>query len=156
MTFVFRPISIETAREFVRRHHRHSTPPPKHKFSTGLYVDGELVGVGIAARPKARALDNGLTLEVIRTCTDGTRHANSAIYGRLMRAARALGYTRMVTYTQHDESGASLRAVGWIPVARLRAREGWDTDSRRREDIGSAGVERTRWEFTWNETDPWS
>ncbi len=65
-----------------------------------------------AGRPVARAFDDGLTLEVNRTCTDGTRNANSMLYGAVWRAARAMGYARCITYTQHDESGASLKAAG--------------------------------------------
>lgn len=38
--------------------------------------DGEkIVGVAIVGRPVSRYLDNGLTLEVNRLCTDGTRNA---------------------------------------------------------------------------------
>ena len=141
-----KPISLKFAQEFVRQHHRHNKPPVGHKFSVGLFVDNVCVGVAVAGRPVARALDDGLTLEVTRTCTDGTRNANSMLYGAIVRAATALGYRKCVTYTQHDESGASLRGAGWTPVATLVARKGWDTPSRKRKDIGSAGVNRIRWE----------
>ena len=144
-----RPVSLKTAQEFVRQHHRHNKPPIRHKFSVGLYVNDVLVGVAIAGRPVARALDDGLTLEVTRTCTDGTRNANSMLYGAIARAAQALGYRKLVTYTQADESGASLRGAGWRPVAALAPRAGWDTPSRRRADIGSGGVPRTRWEKSY-------
>lgn len=112
-----------------------------------------LVGVAIAGRPVARALDDGLTLEVARTCTDGTRNANSMLYGAIWQAARAMGYTRCVTYTQHDESGASLRAAGWVRSAQLAARKGWaestaDPELRAMRDaVGNGGVERVRWEI---------
>ena len=105
-----------------------------------------MVGVAVAGRPVARILDDGLTLEVTRTCTDGTRNANSMLYGAIVRAATAMGYARCITYTQHGESGASLRGAGWMPVQRLVPRGGWDTPSRPRNDIGSSGVERIRWE----------
>jgi hypothetical protein len=35
------------------------------------------------------------------------------LYGALTRAAWALGYDRLITYTLPDEGGASLRASGW-------------------------------------------
>jgi hypothetical protein len=38
----------------------------------------DIVGVGILGRPVSRILDDGLTLEVSRTATDGTPHACSA------------------------------------------------------------------------------
>lgn len=143
---IIRPISLKLAQEYVRQNHRHNRPPTGHKFSVGLYDGEQLVGVATAGRPVARALDDGLTLEVTRTCTDGTRNANSMLYGAIVRAARALGYTRCVTYTQGAESGASLRGAGWTVAAQLPARAGWDAPSRRRADIGSGGVDRVRWE----------
>jgi hypothetical protein len=44
---------------------------------------------------------------------DGVRNACSALYAAAWRAARALGYRRLVTYTLAEEGGASLRAAGW-------------------------------------------
>lgn len=143
---VIRPVTLKVAQEYVRENHRHNKPPVGHKFSIGLYDGDKLVGTATAGRPVSRALDNGLTLEVTRTCTDGTRNANSMLYGAIVRAATALGYRKCVTYTQHDESGASLRGAGWTPVKQLEARNGWDAPSRRRGDIGSGGVARIRWE----------
>ena len=146
MCMDIKPISLKTAQAFVREHHRHNKPPAGHKFSVGLFVDGRLIGVAVAGRPVARMLDDGETLEVTRTCTDGTRNANSKLYGAITRAAAALGYAKCVTYTQCSETGASLRGAGWTPVAELPARKGWDTPSRPRGDIGSGGVSRVRWE----------
>lgn len=141
-----KPVSLKIAQKFVLENHRHNKPPVGHKFSVGLFDNDRLVGVAIAGRPVARALDDGLTLEVTRTCTDGTRNANSMLYGAIVRAAAALGYTKCVTYTQHNESGASLRGAGWVVAAQLPARAGWDAPSRRRQDIGSSEVARMRWE----------
>lgn len=141
-----KPVSLKTAQAFVREHHRHNKPPVGHKFSVGLFNGERLVGVAVAGRPVARMLDDGMTLEVTRTCTDGTRNANSMLYGAIVRAAIALGYAKCVTYTQHDESGASLRGAGWAPKQILSPRAGWDTPSRARNDINSANVARIRWE----------
>ena len=69
-----KPVSLKTAQAFVRDHHRHNKPPVGHKFSVGLFDDERLVGVAVAGRPVARMLDDGMTLEVTRTCTDGTRN----------------------------------------------------------------------------------
>lgn len=141
-----RPISLKTAQAFVQQHHRHNKPPVGHKFSVGLYNKDTLVGVAVAGRPVARMLDDGLTLEVTRTCTDGTRNANSMLYGAITRAATALGYAKCITYTQGNESGASLRGAGWVQTQNLPPRNGWDTPSRPRADIGSGNVSRIRWE----------
>jgi len=140
------PITLKVAQQFVTDHHRHNRAPVGHKFSIGLETDwGLLVGVACAGRPVARHFDDGLTLEVNRTCTLGDRNANSMLYGAVWRAAKAMGYLRCITYTQHDESGASLRAVGWIRVKELKPNDGWSVPSRPREDIGSGGVARTLW-----------
>jgi hypothetical protein len=141
-----KPISLKTAQEYVREHHRHNKPPVGHKFSIGLFDGERMVGIATAGRPVARALDDGLTLEVTRTCTDGTRNANSMLYGAIVRAATALGYLKCVTYTQAAESGASLRGAGWTAVAEIAPRKGWDTPSRPRADIASGGIPRIRWE----------
>lgn len=142
------PITLKAAQEFVKEHHRHNKPPVGHKFSVGLETDwGLLIGVACAGRPVARMFDNGLTLEVNRTCTLGDKNANSMLYGSVWRAAKAMGYRRCITYTQHDESGASLRAVGWIRVKELPPNKGWNMPGRFRSDIGSAGVARTLWEI---------
>ena len=147
---IIRPVTLKFAQAFVQQHHRHNKPPVGHKFSVGLYDGDRCVGVAVAGRPIARMLDDGMTLEITRTCTDGTRNANSMLYGAIVRAAIALGYRKCITYTQHGESGASLRGAGWAPIKTLAANAGWDRPSRNREDIGSAGVERIRWERICN------
>jgi len=107
------PVSLAEANAFVEQHHRHHKPTVGHKFSIGA-TDGEsIVGVAIVGRPVARHLDDGLTLEVNRLCTDGTRNACSILYAAAWRAARAMGYKRLVTYILDSENGASLRAAGW-------------------------------------------
>ena len=142
------PVSWDQARDFNRMWHRHhKRPPPGHKFCTGVATDADvLVGVAIIGRPVSREYQDGLTLEVNRTVTDGHPNANSMLYGAAARGAFAMGYRRLITYTQGDESGASLRAAGWRVVAERPARRGWDTRSRPREDRGADGVARTLWE----------
>ena len=105
-----------------------------------------LVGVAVVGRPVARHYDDGMTLEVNRTATDGTPNANSMLYGAAWRATKALGYHRLITYTQAGESGASLRAAGWCVVGQRTPRKGWDTPSRRRDGAGVDNIPRTLWE----------
>lgn len=141
------PVELADAKAFVRAHHRHHEPPPGHKFSLGVSNDQDvLVGVAIVGRPVGRGNQDGLTLEVSRTCTDGTPNANSALYAACWRGARALGYRRLITYTQAGESGASLRGAGWQIVAERPPRKGWDTPSRPRQPKGTDGIPRTLWE----------
>ena len=126
------PLSLAEANAFVARLHRHHGPTIGHKFSLGVASDGRVVGVAIVGRPVARHFDDGWTLEVNRTCTDGSKNANSMLYGAAWRVAKALGYRRLITYTQQGESGVSLRAAGWRIVAERKARPGWDSPSRPR------------------------
>jgi len=146
------PITLRAAQEFVAQHHRHNKPPRGHKFSIGLKnEDGELIGVATVGRTVARHFDDGLTLEVNRTCTTGERNANSALYGAIWRAAKAMGYVRCITYTQADESGSSLRAAGFVRVKELPARKGWAASSialkDKRDPVGNGGVSRVLWEI---------
>ena len=151
MNLTIVPITLARAKAFVAEHHRHNKPPVGHKFSLGVVnSDGQLVGVAVIGRPSARHLDDGLTAEVVRTCTVGTPNANSALYGAAFRVCQAMGYRKLVTYTQADESGASLRASGFVKVADLPPRKGWADSSvalkHTRDPIGNGGVARKRWE----------
>jgi hypothetical protein len=143
---------LAEARRYVAEHHRHNEPPRGHKFSIGVATvpDGELVGVAIVGRPVARHFDNGRTVEATRVCTEGYPNANSMLYGAVARASFALGYCRVVTYTETGETGASLRAAGWRIVAERPARANWHDSSvalrSRRNPKGRGWVERTLWE----------
>jgi hypothetical protein len=68
---------------------------------------------------------------ITRNCTDGTPNACSMIYGALARAAKALGYREVWTYTLPDEPGTSLRAAGFEFMGMSRGGE-HDRPSRRR------------------------
>jgi hypothetical protein len=142
------PVSWEMAQEFNKGWHRHhAKPPPGHKFCMGVASDDDLlVGVAIVGRPVAAGLQDGMTLEVNRTVTDGYRNANSMLYAAAWRVAKGLGYRRLVTYTQEGESGASLRGAGWRVVAELPPRPGWNAPSRPRDNESYLSVARTLWE----------
>lgn len=149
------PVTFRDACGYVAMWHRHHAAPAGHKFSVGVATDQTddegadhvvLRGVAIIGRPVARHFDDGLTLEVTRLATDGTRNAPSALYGAAWRAAKALGYRRLITYTQQGESGGSLRGAGWRQVAHRPARRSWDTPSRPRDPSRADGIPRTLWE----------
>lgn len=140
------PVDKTTARQFVERSHRHNEAPSvmQTSFAVGLEVDGVLVAVATAGRPVARGLDDGRTLEVNRVCVEGQwRNANSALYGAIRRAAKALGYRRIVTYTLESESGDSLRGAGFGNPVAIGARS-WqdDTKQRVRHDVTLWGERR--------------
>lgn len=107
------PISFLEAKKFIKQYHRHHKPPLGHKFSIGCANNKTIVGVAVIGRPIARMLDDGWTLEVTRLCTDGTKNACSMLYAAAWRAARALGYKKIITYILKNEAGTSLTAAGW-------------------------------------------
>lgn len=133
MSLSIAPMTITAAKQFVSDNHRHHKPPVGALFAIGLSNDGALCGVAIVGRPVARMLQDGVTAEVIRLCTDGTRNACSMLYGAAWRAARALGYSRLITYTLPEEGGASLRGAGWTLVGQCGGGS-WDRQRRPRID----------------------
>jgi len=94
----------------------------------------------------SRGLDDGWTLEVNRVATDGTRNACSMLYAACWRAAKAIGYRKLVTYTLPEEGGASLRAAGWRCIGQAGGGS-WSCTSRPRVDTHPLQL-KLRWEAT--------
>ena len=140
------PMTLAEANAFVRTHHRHHQPVPGSKFCLGISNGEAIVGVAIVGRPVARMADNGWTLEVNRSCTDGTKNANSMLYGACRRAAFALGYRKLVTYTLPSEGGASLKAAGWTCLGEAGGGK-WSREARPRVDTHPTQT-KLRWEIS--------
>lgn len=128
-----RPITLKDARAFVSSHHRHHIMPQGGLFAVAVEHDGLVCGVAIIGRPVSRGMADGYTAEVTRLCTVGKKNAASMLYGAAWRAARALGYERLVTYTLKSESGTSLRASGYRVLHEVKGRS-WSCPSRPRTD----------------------
>lgn len=139
------PVTLREANAFVAQHHRHSRPTSGHKFSVAVASANGVCGVAIAGRPVARLLDDGVTLEVLRVCTDGTPNACSMLYAAVKRAGIAMGYAprRIITYTLASENGASLRASGWVIDAEVKS-DSWNRPGRQREEKAPIGP-KLRW-----------
>ena len=127
------PISFADACEFIRIHHRYMKPPQGHKYSIAAAKDGKVVGVAMIGRPVSRHLDTGLTLEVRRVATDGTKNACSFLYAAAWRAAKNLGYKKLITYILSSESGVSLYALDWVCVGQAGGGS-WNVPSRPRAE----------------------
>lgn len=114
-TLALVPVTLREANAFVEAHHRHHGPSRGCLFCVGVSSGEppEVVGVAIVGRPLSRMLQDGFTAEVLRVCVVETKNACSMLYAAAWRAARALGYRRLVTYTLAEEGGGSLRAAGW-------------------------------------------
>lgn len=140
-------ISLKAANEFVATNHRHHKPVVGHKFSlAAIDGDGKIIGVVIVGRPVSRFRDNGVTLEITRLCTDGTKNACSFLCGAAVRAGESLGYEKIGTYTLPSEGGASLRASGWMLIGE-RGGGTWNRKTRSRDDKAPLEVKHL-WEKT--------
>src|SRR5437870_4899073 len=147
MSLHLTPLTLKEAATFVARHHRHRRPARGGLFSIGAAgSDGEIVGVVGVGRPISRHLADGWTAEVTRLCTDGSRNTCSLLYAAAWRAARAMGYRRLVTYPLAAEPGTSLRAAGWRRVAEVRP-QSWHRLGRPRVELDPRQA-KFRWEVS--------
>lgn len=140
-------VTLAEANAFVEGRHRHHPPVAGHLFSIGAIHGNQLAGVVIVGRPVSRHRDDGVTAEVTRLCTDGARNACSFLYGKAARAAFALGFDRIGTYTLPDEGGASLRAAGWHLIGERGGGE-WSVPSRPRAPMVSPTGQKWLWELS--------
>ena len=138
MTLTAHPITLKDANAFVIRNHRHNGKVAAHRFAIACYDGERLCGVAIVGNPVARGLQDGFTVEVRRCCTDGTPNACSFLYGRCARAARELGFRRIVTYLLESEMATTMKASGWKIDGKTDGGT-WDTPARRR-DYGVADL----------------
>lgn len=133
------PISQKEAFAFIDAHHRHHCSPQGYKFAIGLNDGENVVGVVTVGRPVSRHYDDGYTAEVTRLCVlEGVRNGCSKLYAAAWRAARAMGYLRIITYTLASEDGASLRASNFVALHKTKS-EGWSRRSRPRVDTHPTG-----------------
>lgn len=142
------PVTFRQACAFIDQHHRHHPPPRGMKVAIGCQ-NGHLCGVAVISRPVARGEDNGRTAEVVRTCTDSTPNVNSMLYGACRRIAKAMGYNRLITYTEEGEDGASLRAAGWIVDQELEPRDNWYESSQKLMFLRNPDAPRFVRRFRW-------
>lgn len=125
--------------------HRHHKPVQGHRFSIAAYDGDELVGAIVVGRPSARAIPPYTVAEVTRLVTNGHRNACSLLYSAAARAAEAMGFWAIQTYTLLDESGASLRACAWEDEGQVRPDgKGWNNREGRRDDQPQTAKRRWR------------
>lgn len=142
------PVTLATAKSFVREHHRHRgpgqdehRPPCSWRWGHGLYNGATLVGVAMVGRPVARRLDPTQVLEVNRLALDPNlprelvEHGASKLYAAAAREGRRRGFSRIVTYVLASEAGTSVKAAGWELEATTRGGS-WNRPSRPRRDSG--------------------
>lgn len=145
------PVYWREAKAYIAAVHRHHEPGANGRFSIGVEDDaGQLRGVAVMGRPKARMLPHKQIMEVTRVATDGCPNACSALYGAACRLHRNHGYRKAITYILRSEPGTSLRAAGWRPVALTEDDASWDRRKRRRDDKHPL-EQKVRWECRHSE-----
>lgn len=127
------PIFQRQAFKFIETWHRHHQKPVGSIFQIAAVEGTSIVGVAVVGRPVARMIQDGFTCEVTRLCTTGEKNACSMLYSACARAARELGYKRIITYILSSETGTSLKATGWTRVGEVGGGS-WSRSSRERED----------------------
>lgn len=129
------PITLREANDFVSAYHRHNgrTSRDGGKFAIGVANESGLVGVAIVGNPLSATYMDGYTAEVLRVCTapNAPLGSNSFLYSRCWQAWRAMGGTRLITYTLTTESGASLRGAGWQVLHKTKdGHNDWEAKAR--------------------------
>lgn len=137
-----KPISYRDACEYVNRNHRHHRAPQGNKFCVSCYEEDRMCGVAICGRPIGRYLDDGITCEITRVCTDGTKNACSKLYGACCRIAKEMGYRKIITYILESEDGASVKASNFVCEG-IAGGTHWTGKRNKGQDIPSEM--KTRW-----------
>jgi hypothetical protein len=137
------PVTIGEARRFVEREHSHHHAPLGGLFAVAVAAGDRVVCVGVVSRPVARKLGGRGIAELTRTASDGTPHAASMCIAAATRAALALGYRRIISYTLAGEAGTSYRAAGWRITGSTHNADGWATRAGRTTVQSGA---KFRWE----------
>ncbi len=138
------PLGVREALRHVEAHHSHHHAPPGASLAAAVSDGERIVCVALVGRPVARMLDADPTCaEVTRCASDGTPHAASMCLAAARRAALALGYRRLVSYTLLGEAGTSYLAAGWVVTGLVEASQRWHTRDGRTTIQGGGKV---RWE----------
>ncbi len=167
------PINLAKANALVAPLHRHNgvlrggcyfcigladTDSYHEKYTENVVLQTEdgcgIVGAVIVGPVAARLLTKPWAAEIRRLVTDGTPNACSILYGAAWKAAKALGFEGLITYTLTTEPGTSLRASNWrlddddVPVRHWKSRSPeyahlpW---SKRPTTQNSPALPRLRW-----------
>lgn len=142
-----RPISVKQALPFVRRIHRRLPKVQGAMWAVSVREGESVVGVALVGFPARVWNDSALC--VLRVAVEeGRRNGCSMLYGACSRAGKAMGARNMVTYTQGDERGTSLKAAGWIDGGFTEGGE-WDREERPRLP-GIDSDPKRRWWAPWS------
>jgi hypothetical protein len=138
------PWTIRAALAWVRVVHRRLPRRQGGRWALRLDRDGETVGGLIVA--EAPHAYGPAALAVVRCAVvEGIPNGCSLLYGAASRAARAMGASDLVTWTDADEPGTSLRAAGWRYLGETSGTGG--------RQLALVPTPKRRWAAPWSETD---
>ena len=100
------PIRYKEACDFVWQYLNQQVPEQGWKFGIAVNDGEKIVAVITVGKPVARYKDDGWTLEATHCCTDGTKNIQYKLYESALKATKAMGYKRLITYTLISESGS--------------------------------------------------
>ncbi len=133
-----KPVSWRTARRIVETNHYLGYAPPRHKFSLGIYVDDELVGVMIFGRPIARMEQQEGTLELTRMVLfDSPKNSESRSLGLAERWIKSNRLERrLIAYsdTAQGHYGTIYRAANWKLIKDVQVGN-WMREGRNRRGV---------------------
>lgn len=138
---------------FVSSVHRRRPKVQGAMWCVSVRDESEIVGVALVGWPsRMHSNDEIDTLCVLRVAakpdrddpTKGIKNVCSMLYGACWKAARAMGAESMVTFTDLDENGVSLRAAGWIEDGVTSGGE-WSRVKRPRNKAVNAEPKRRWW-----------
>jgi len=149
------PSTIKKANDFIKTFHRHHRPTIRNSGRWALSAldnDNQIVGVVIAGNPVSATYMDGFTLELTRLCVAETapKGTCSFLLGKCCAIWRAMGGTRVITYTLAHESGASLRGAGWTLAGEVKPHKRWQNKTKS-DGVARAALEiyelkKLRWE----------
>lgn len=116
--WLHKPIKWQVSQAFIAKHHRHSKPLKRHKFSIGMYDystrDISLIGVVTVdncSSTWSKLYDHA---EIRRLCVlPDIPNLASKLLRLATNACVSMGMQKIVSYTRMHESGSSLQAVGY-------------------------------------------
>ena len=119
MSYQHRPVKLDEAAAFIAKHHRHSKPLRRHRFSIGVEGanDGAwgLIGVVSVDNCSSSWSKRYNHFEIRRVCVIGNnKNLSSYLLARAGNASFEMGALCLVTYTRPWERGSSLLGNGWL------------------------------------------
>tara|TARA_X000001382_G_scaffold109845_2_gene86146 strand:+ start:2775 stop:3329 length:555 start_codon:yes stop_codon:yes gene_type:complete len=118
-------LKLNEARLFTQLYHRHSKPLKRHKFTIGAFdkskyispivIEEDLLGLVTVDTCSSHSWSQRRDhIEIRRLVVkDGCKNVASFLLSKAVTACFAMGYKAIITYTQPNETGSSLMALGF-------------------------------------------